>query len=69
MRAHFAKITKVQTIGFTEDVVAVERMQKLLDDDTTDFTEMSIAGDKAGTLFPSGHHAMGTGRVRRRHRI
>ncbi len=48
---HFAKITEVTTIAFTEDVVAVEHMQRLLDEDTTGFTEMSIAGDKAGTLF------------------
>ncbi len=48
---HFAKIAKVSSIAFTEDLVAVERMQRLLDEDTTDFREMNIAGDKAGTLF------------------
>ncbi len=49
--AHFDKMIKIDTIAFTEDLVAVERMQRLLDEDTTDFKEMSIAGDKAGTLF------------------
>jgi phenylpropionate dioxygenase-like ring-hydroxylating dioxygenase large terminal subunit len=49
--AHFAKIVDVSTIAFTEDVRAVEHMQRLLDEDSTEFREMNIAGDKAGTLF------------------
>ncbi len=46
-----AKMIKIDTIAFTEDLLAVERMQQLLDEDSTSFKEMSIAGDKAGTLF------------------
>ena len=48
---HFAGMTMFIERGFQEDVVAVERMQQLLDEDTTDVTEMNIAGDKAGILF------------------
>lgn len=39
------------TRGFEEDRWAVAHMQRLLDQDTTPMTEMSIAGDKAGLLF------------------
>jgi vanillate O-demethylase monooxygenase subunit len=48
---HFAGMTMFIERGFQEDVAAVERMQQLLDEDTTDVTEMNIAGDKAGILF------------------
>ncbi len=48
---HFAGMTMFIKTGFAEDVVAVEHMQKLLDEDTTDVEEMNIAGDKAGILF------------------
>jgi phenylpropionate dioxygenase-like ring-hydroxylating dioxygenase large terminal subunit len=48
---HFAGMRMFVERGFMEDVVAVEHMQRLLDEDTTEVTEMNIAGDKAGILF------------------
>ncbi len=37
--------------GFEEDRWAVDKMQRLLEVDTTPFKEMSVQGDKAGLLF------------------
>ena len=37
--------------AFDEDVVAVKHMQKLLAEDTTDYKEININGDKAGVLI------------------
>ena len=37
--------------AFQEDVVAIDHMQILLDDDTTDYKEININGDKAGVLL------------------
>ncbi|MEM9689950.1 MAG: aromatic ring-hydroxylating dioxygenase subunit alpha [Pseudomonadota bacterium] len=37
--------------GFAEDKWACDLMQNLLDDDSVDYKEMIIAGDKAGLLF------------------
>lgn len=37
--------------AFNEDVFAVKHMQKLLTDDTTDYTEINVNGDKAGVLI------------------
>jgi phenylpropionate dioxygenase-like ring-hydroxylating dioxygenase large terminal subunit len=48
---HFEGMSMFIRQGFQEDVVAVQQMQTLLDEDTTDVGEMSIAGDKAGILF------------------
>ncbi len=44
LRAHLSN-------GFDEDKWACDLMQRLLDDDTVDYKEMIIAGDKAGLLF------------------
>jgi phenylpropionate dioxygenase-like ring-hydroxylating dioxygenase large terminal subunit len=37
--------------GFSEDVTACEDMQRLLEDDSTDFDELNITGDRAGLHF------------------
>lgn len=37
--------------AFQEDVVAIDHMQILLDDDTTDYKEINVNGDKAGVLI------------------
>lgn len=37
--------------AFHEDVVAVNHMQKLLTDDTSEYDEINIKGDKSGVLF------------------
>jgi len=38
-------------VAFGEDVVAVKHMQKVLEDDTTDYKEININGDKSAVLF------------------
>ena len=37
--------------AFEEDLIAVELMQKLLDDDRSEYKDMNINGDKSGVLF------------------
>ncbi|CAA0093034.1 Toluene-4-sulfonate monooxygenase system iron-sulfur subunit TsaM1 [Zhongshania aliphaticivorans] len=37
--------------AFEEDVVAINHMQKLLEEDTTDYKEINVFGDKAGVLI------------------
>lgn len=37
--------------GFSEDVTACEDMQRLLEEDSTDFEELNITGDRAGLHF------------------
>jgi len=44
------QFTHVVNQAFEEDLVAVKRMQKLLEEDAHDFREMVIAGDQAGML-------------------
>lgn len=48
---YFAGMRMFLEMGFSEDVVAVQKMQELLTTDTTPVDEMNIAGDKAGKLF------------------
>lgn len=38
-------------VAFGEDVVAVKHMQKVLEEDTTDYDEININGDKAAVLL------------------
>ena len=38
-------------VAFEEDVIAVNHMQQLLEDDTTEYTEININGDKSAVLF------------------
>ena len=39
------------TVLTAEDVVAVKHMQKVLEEDNTEYTELNINGDKAAVLF------------------
>lgn len=43
-----APLENLFSAGFDEDVVAINHMQVLLDDDTTEFNEISLSGDMAG---------------------
>ena len=52
---YYTLVKAVAEKGFKEDVWACENMQALLENDSTEFEELSIAGDRAGQLF---RHAM-----------